>query len=35
VYRGVVHGFVNWERAVPEAKIAHAQAGAALQLAFT
>ncbi|MDP4609150.1 MAG: alpha/beta hydrolase [Burkholderiaceae bacterium] len=34
VYRGMVHGFVNWERAIPEARHAHADAGAALKAAF-
>ena len=34
VYKGVVHGFVNWERAIPEARQAHADAGAALKAAF-
>ena len=34
IYKGVVHGFINWDRAIPEAKAAHRDASAALQRAF-
>ena len=35
IYRGVVHGFVNMGRVIPEAKRAHADAGLALKHAFS
>lgn len=35
IYRGVVHGFVNMGRVIPEAKRAHADAGQALKHAFS
>lgn len=34
IYRGVVHEFIKMGRAIPEAKIAHAHAAAALKQAF-
>lgn len=34
IYRGVVHGFINWGRAVPEALALHRDAAAALRRAF-
>jgi acetyl esterase len=34
IYRGVVHGFIQFGRAVPEALTAHADAARALRLAF-
>ena len=34
IYKGVVHGFINWDRAIPEAKAAHRDASAALRRAF-
>jgi len=34
IYHGVVHGFVNMGRVIPEAKRAHSDAGLALQRAF-
>jgi len=35
IYHGVVHGFVNMGRVIPEAKRAHADAGLALKRAFS
>jgi acetyl esterase len=35
IYQGVVHGFVNMGRVIPEAKRAHADAGLALKRAFS
>ena len=35
IYRGVVHGFVNMGRVIPEASRAHADAGRALKQAFS
>lgn len=35
IYHGVVHGFVNMGRVIPEAKLAHADAGLALKRAFS
>ena len=35
IYRGVVHGFVNMGRVIPEARHAHQHAGQALKLAFS
>jgi acetyl esterase len=35
IYQGVVHGFVNMGRVIPEAKRAHADAGQALKRAFS
>ncbi|MDP5023532.1 MAG: alpha/beta hydrolase, partial [Burkholderiaceae bacterium] len=35
IYRGMVHGFINWDRAVPEAKQCHQDAGRALRNAFS
>jgi acetyl esterase len=35
IYRGVVHEFIKMGRAIPEAKIAHAHAAAALKQAFS
>lgn len=35
IYRGVVHGFINMGRAIPEALIAHADAARALRRAFS
>lgn len=35
IYQGVVHGFVNMGRVIPEAKRAHADAGNALRRAFS
>ena len=35
IYRGVVHGFFNMGRVIPEAKRAHADAGLALKHAFS
>jgi acetyl esterase len=34
IYRGVVHGFVNMGRTIPEAKLAHEDAARALRQAF-
>jgi acetyl esterase len=34
IYKGVVHGFITMGRAIPDALIAHADAGRALKLAF-
>jgi acetyl esterase len=34
IYRGVTHEFIKMGRAIPEAKLAHAHAAAALQAAF-
>ena len=34
IYRGVVHGFINLGRAIPEALVAHADAARALRHAF-
>lgn len=34
IYKGVVHGFINWDRAIPEAKVAYRDASAALRRAF-
>jgi acetyl esterase len=35
IYHGVVHGFVNMGRVIPEASLAHADAGRALKQAFS
>jgi acetyl esterase len=35
IYRGVVHGFVNMGRVIPEARHAHQDAGMALKKAFS
>jgi acetyl esterase len=35
IYRGVVHGFINMGRVIPEAKQAHQDAGLALKKAFS
>ncbi len=35
IYRGVVHGFINMGRAIPEALVAHADAARALRHAFS
>jgi acetyl esterase len=35
IYHGVVHGFINMGRAIPEAKQAHHDAGLALKKAFS
>jgi len=35
IYKGVVHGFVNMGRVIPEARRAHEDAGRALQKAFS
>jgi acetyl esterase len=34
IYQGVVHGFVNMGRVIPEARQAHQDAGRALKHAF-
>ena len=34
IYRGVVHEFIKMGRAIPEAKVAHADAARALKTAF-
>jgi acetyl esterase len=34
IYQGVVHGFIQWGRAVPEALRAHEDAAKALRMAF-
>jgi acetyl esterase len=34
IYRGVVHGFVNMGRTIPQAVQAHEEAARALRLAF-
>jgi acetyl esterase len=35
IYKGVVHGFVNMGRVIPEARRAHDEAGHALRRAFS
>ena len=35
IYHGVVHGFVNMGRVIPEASLAHEDAGRALKQAFS
>jgi acetyl esterase len=35
IYHGVVHGFINMGRVIPEASLAHADAGRALKQAFS
>jgi acetyl esterase len=34
IYRGVIHGFMTMGRAIAQAKVAHADAAAALRAAF-